>query len=96
MADLDPKIRRRNRLILTALCGVAFVMVVLAFASVPLYRLFCQVTGYGGTTQVADAVAGKVLRPQGPGALHRRHRCRPALAFRPSRARSRSGWASRR
>jgi cytochrome c oxidase assembly protein subunit 11 len=25
----------------------------LAFASVPLYRLFCQVTGLGGTTQVA-------------------------------------------
>ncbi len=28
-------------------------MVGLAFASVPLYRLFCQVTGLGGTTQVA-------------------------------------------
>lgn len=25
-----------------------------AYASEPLYRLFCQVTGYGGTTQVAD------------------------------------------
>lgn len=25
----------------------------LAYASVPLYRLFCQVTGYGGTTQAA-------------------------------------------
>ena len=29
-------------------------MVGLSYASVPLYRLFCQVTGYGGTTQVAD------------------------------------------
>jgi cytochrome c oxidase assembly protein subunit 11 len=26
----------------------------LAFASVPLYRMFCQVTGYGGTTQRAE------------------------------------------
>ena len=26
----------------------------IAFASVPLYRLFCQVTGFGGTTKVAD------------------------------------------
>jgi len=26
----------------------------LGFASVPLYRLFCQVTGFGGTTQVAS------------------------------------------
>ncbi len=30
----------------------------LAYASVPLYRLFCQVTGYGGTTQVAAAAPG--------------------------------------
>ncbi|MGH1480498.1 MAG: cytochrome c oxidase assembly protein [Geminicoccales bacterium] len=29
-------------------------MLGLTAASVPLYRLFCQVTGYGGTTQVAD------------------------------------------
>jgi cytochrome c oxidase assembly protein subunit 11 len=40
-------------------------MIGLAFASVPLYRLFCQVTGFGGTTQMAigvdapGAVAGK-------------------------------------
>ena len=26
-----------------------------AYASVPLYRLFCQVTGYGGTTQRAES-----------------------------------------
>lgn len=29
----------------------------LAYASVPLYQLFCQVTGYGGTTQQVDAQA---------------------------------------
>src|SRR5688500_1873841 len=32
---------------------LAVAMVGLAFASVPLYRLFCQVTGFGGTTQMA-------------------------------------------
>ena len=31
-------------------------MLGLGFASVPLYRLFCQVTGYGGTPQRASAV----------------------------------------
>ena len=31
---------------------LALAMVGLAFASVPLYRLFCQVTGFGGTTQM--------------------------------------------
>ena len=30
-------------------------MLGLAYASVPLYRLFCQVTGFGGTTQRAAA-----------------------------------------
>jgi cytochrome c oxidase assembly protein subunit 11 len=30
-------------------------MIGLSFAAVPLYRLFCQVTGYAGTTQRADA-----------------------------------------
>jgi cytochrome c oxidase assembly protein subunit 11 len=39
----------------------------LGYASVPLYRLFCQVTGFGGTTQMAiggtapGAVAGKTM-----------------------------------
>ena len=33
----------------------------LTYASVPLYRLFCQVTGFGGTTQRAEAAPGQVL-----------------------------------
>ena len=36
-------------------------MVGLVAASVPLYRYFCQVTGYGGTTQKADASDGVIL-----------------------------------
>ena len=43
---------------------LAIAMVGLAFASVPLYRLFCQVTGFGGTPvraeQAPGAVAGQV------------------------------------
>jgi cytochrome c oxidase assembly protein subunit 11 len=43
------------------LCGALVVtMVGLAYASVPLYRLFCQVTGYAGTTQRAAASSGAV------------------------------------
>jgi cytochrome c oxidase assembly protein subunit 11 len=42
-----------------AACAVVFLgMVGLSFASVPLYDLFCKVTGYGGTTQVADGIEG--------------------------------------
>ena len=46
---------RRNAATVAALLGIVVVMGGLAYASVPLYRWFCQVTGYGGTTQVADA-----------------------------------------
>jgi cytochrome c oxidase assembly protein subunit 11 len=41
-----------------ALFGLA--MLALAFASVPLYRIFCQVTGFGGTTMKADSAPGAV------------------------------------
>ena len=41
-----------------ALFGLA--MLALAFASVPLYRMFCQVTGFDGTTQRAAAAPGAV------------------------------------
>ena len=46
---------RRNAATVAALLGIVVVMGGLAYASVPLYRWFCQVTGYGGTTQVAAA-----------------------------------------
>ena len=36
------------------LAGLVVVMIGAAYAAVPLYQLFCQVTGFGGTTQVAD------------------------------------------
>lgn len=52
---MDPATRRRNRWTMVALLGVAAGMVGLAFASVPLYDLFCRATGYGGTPGVALA-----------------------------------------
>lgn len=51
-----------NRNTRTAMMMVLLVLAMLglAFASVPLYRLFCQVTGFGGTTQRAEAAPGAV------------------------------------
>jgi cytochrome c oxidase assembly protein subunit 11 len=46
--------RRNKRVALFGLV-IAAGMVGVAYASVPLYQLFCQVTGFGGTTQVAEA-----------------------------------------
>ncbi len=37
-------------------------MVGMAYAAVPLYQLFCQLTGYGGTTRVATAPMGIIDR----------------------------------
>lgn len=45
---------RNRRLTAAVLVGVVAGMTGLAFASVPLYRLFCQVTGYGGTPRIAE------------------------------------------
>jgi cytochrome c oxidase assembly protein subunit 11 len=46
-------LERRNRHTMLMAFTAALAMLALGFAAVPLYRLFCQVTGFGGTTQVA-------------------------------------------
>jgi cytochrome c oxidase assembly protein subunit 11 len=43
------------------LVGVVAGMVGLSFAAVPLYDLFCDVTGYGGRTQRAESAADRTL-----------------------------------
>lgn len=50
-----------NRSIAVSLVALVLGMVLLSFAAVPLYQLFCQVTGFGGTTQRAEAFSGPVL-----------------------------------
>ena len=55
---MGPHRRRRNTFVVVCLIGVVVGMTGLSFAAVPLYRLFCQVTGFGGTTQSALAAPG--------------------------------------
>jgi cytochrome c oxidase assembly protein subunit 11 len=43
------------------LVGVAVLMASLSFAAVPFYDWFCRVTGYGGTTSVAEAAPDTIL-----------------------------------
>ena len=47
---------------LYALLGFVAAMTALAWASVPLYRLFCQATGLNGTTQRGNEAPGAVAR----------------------------------
>ena len=53
---LQQKSNYRKRGTALVLFSLVAGMVGLAFASEPLYRIFCQVTGYAGTTQVAASV----------------------------------------
>ena len=59
-------VQRRNGRTAALAALLVLAMIGLAFASVPLYRLFCQVTGFDGTTMRATgdapgAVAGKTV-----------------------------------
>ena len=51
-------LKRRNTRTAVVLGGLVAGMVGLAYAAVPLYQLFCQVTGYGGTTQTSASAPG--------------------------------------
>ena len=59
-APSDPE-RRRNIRVALVCAGVFFGMVGAAFGAVPLYKAFCQVTGFDGTTRRADKASDTVL-----------------------------------
>ena len=54
-------LKRRNLNVLMTLTGLLAGMIGMAYASVPLYRLFCEKTGFDGTTQRAASAPGQVL-----------------------------------
>ena len=57
----QPQQRRRNVRVVSGLLGIVAVMAVLMYYAVPLYNMFCQVTGIGGTTQRAEAAGPEVI-----------------------------------
>lgn len=66
VGPIDALASRNNRVRRFAI-GITLASLGMGFASVPLYRLFCETTGFNGTTQRADAdvaltpVAGKTI-----------------------------------
>lgn len=52
---------QKNSRVAIVLAFVAVGMVGMSYAAVPLYRIFCQVTGYGGTTQTAELDQQEVI-----------------------------------
>ncbi len=59
---------RRNKLLAGVVFAVMIGMVGMSFAAIPMYRLFCAATGYGGTPNIASATApganGETIRVQ--------------------------------
>lgn len=53
-----------NQNIALNISAIAVGMFCMAYASVPLYNLFCRVTGYGGTTQQASQAPENILERQ--------------------------------
>lgn len=52
---------RSNRALVLGLVAIVAGMGGMAYAAVPLYKLFCQVTGFAGTPLRADAATGTVV-----------------------------------
>ncbi len=57
---MNDDLNKQNRRIGLTLLGVIAGMAMLTYASVPLYRAFCQVTGLGGRATKAEAPVGPV------------------------------------
>ena len=62
-APSDPKALARRNARIGVICAMVFAgMVGAAYASVPLYRAFCQLTGFDGTVRRAEAAPSQVLQ----------------------------------
>ena len=75
-------LRRRNRRLGLGVACFAAGMVGLAFASVPLYQLFCRVTGYNGTVQTAGGAAPGAAPGEGAVNVRFNAATHPALPWR--------------
>ncbi|MCB5424002.1 cytochrome c oxidase assembly protein [Altererythrobacter sp. CC-YST694] len=62
---LPEKARRNNRKVGLMALSLAVAMLGLGYASVPLYRIFCQVTGFGGTPQIASEAKAAAVNVTG-------------------------------
>jgi cytochrome c oxidase assembly protein subunit 11 len=60
-SELNAAMARSHRTIAVSCIAVVVAMVGLSYAAVPLYRLYCQATGYAGTTQRAALPSSRVV-----------------------------------
>nr|GMC94763.1 cytochrome C oxidase assembly protein COX11, mitochondrial [Ipomoea batatas] len=69
---LTASTEKKSKKMLLYLTGLVFAMVGCSYAAVPLYRRFCQATGYGGTVQRKESVEEKIARHSKDGTVSTR------------------------
>tara|TARA_A100001035_G_scaffold214694_1_gene174523 strand:- start:363 stop:944 length:582 start_codon:yes stop_codon:yes gene_type:complete len=56
-------LKAQNKKIIFIISFIGMLMLSLSYAAVPLYDIFCRVTGFGGTTQIASSAPGSTGHP---------------------------------
>ena len=62
-AQNQNNLKAQNKKVIFLITFVGMLMLSLSYAAVPLYDIFCRVTGFGGTTQIASSAPGSSGHP---------------------------------
>ena len=62
-AQNQNNLKAQNKKVILIITFVGMLMLSLSYAAVPLYDIFCRVTGFGGTTQIASSAPGSTGHP---------------------------------
>ena len=62
-AQNQNNLKAQNKKVIFVITFVGMLMLSLSYAAVPLYDIFCRVTGFGGTTQIASSAPGSTGHP---------------------------------
>ena len=62
-AQNQNNLKTQNKKVIFIITFIGMLMLSLSYAAVPLYDIFCRVTGFGGTTQIASSAPGSTGHP---------------------------------
>ena len=62
-AQNQNNLKAQNKKVIFVISFIGMLMLSLSYAAVPLYDIFCRVTGFGGTTQIASSAPGSSGHP---------------------------------
>ena len=62
-AQNQNNLKAQNKKVIFIITFVGMLMLSLSYAAVPLYDIFCRITGFGGTTQIASSAPGSTGHP---------------------------------